>query len=322
MPKPEKNAIQFESADGRNTVAGFVYTCPEVEPFCILQISHGMCEYMGRYDDFAFWLAQRGVVVCGNDHLGHGATATKEDRGYFGGKGGHMNALQDLKTLNGMMREKYPGLPLVLLGHSMGSFFARKYAVLWPQTIEGLVISGTGGPNPLAGVGITVASMIARVRGEKHRSKLLHNMAFGAYLKQIPDAKTPYDWISRDEEIVAVYAKDELCTFHFTANGFHELLSALRDVSSPEWAMGISKGMPVLMISGDADPVGDYGKGVATVRGWLQNTGVKNLEYKMYEGARHEVLNETNRAEVYEDVLAFLNRWWGKTVALAGVENA
>lgn len=314
MPKPEKNAIQFKSADGRSTVVGFVYTCPEVKPFCILQISHGMCEYIGRYDEFALWLAEWGVVVCGNDHIGHGGTAVEADRGYFGGKGGHMYALQDMKTLNEMARHQYPGLPLILLGHSMGSFFARKYAALWPGTIDGLIISGTGGPNPLTGVGIAVSRMISATRGERHRSKLLHNMAFGAYLKRIPDAKTPYDWISRDEEIVAAYAADPLCTFHFTANGFHELLSAMRDVSSPRWAVRIRKDMPVLMISGDADPVGDYGKGVAKVRDWLRGAGVKNLEYKLYEGARHEVLNETNRQEVYEDVYAFLQHWWGAEV--------
>lgn len=311
MPNLEKSGIQFKSADGRSTVAGYVYTWPEVKPFCVLQISHGMCEHIARYEDFAAYLAQNGVVVCGNDHIGHGSTAgTQEDWGYFGESGGRRFALQDLKTMNGKIHEMYPDLPVILLGHSMGSFFARKYAADWPETISGLIISGTGGPNPLAGVGIALSSLLGKIKGSRYRSGFVHNMAFSSYLKRIPDSKTPYDWISRDDDIVAIYAADPKCTFRFTLNGFHELFSALKDVSSAEWATAIPKEMPVMLFSGDADPVGDYGKGVMQVRDWLRGAGVKNLTYKLYPEGRHEMLNETNRDEVYEDVLAFLKNWW------------
>ncbi|MDL2323685.1 alpha/beta hydrolase [Ruminococcaceae bacterium OttesenSCG-928-A16] len=312
MQKIERKSIWFNSADGKNKIAGFFYTCPEVEPFCVLQISHGMCEYIDRYQDFAYFLARNGVVVCGNDHLGHGASAsTEDDLGYFTEKGGRKFALQDLHTMNQKAHEAYPHLPVVLLGHSMGSFFARRYAALWPKTISGLVISGTGGPNPLAAAGIAMAGLVAKIKGPRHRSSLVHNMAFGAYLKKIENPKTPYDWISRDEEIVALYANDAKCVFQFTVNGFHELFSALKDVSSPGWAAGINKQMPVYMFAGDADPVGDYGKGVVTVYNWLRDAGVKNVQLKLYPGGRHEMLNETNRAEVYDDVLEFLKANFG-----------
>ena len=161
MPEVKKNAISFKSSNGTDIVAGYYYTCPGMEPRCILQISHGMCEYIGRYDDFAGYMAQKGYVVCGNDHLGHGATSSGPNGtdGYFAEKDGRKFVLQDLHEMNRLAREAYPGRPVILLGHSMGSFFARLYAATYPETISGLVLSGTGGPNPLAGVGLALTSL-------------------------------------------------------------------------------------------------------------------------------------------------------------------
>lgn len=311
MPRQERDDIWFDSADGKNQVAAHLWHNPNTPPFCVVQISHGMCEYAGRYDDFARFLVDNGAAVYGNDHLGHGHTAkSPEALGHFTTRGGHRHVLQDLKTMNGLARQRFPGVPLVLLGHSMGSFYARRYAAEWPKTIDGLVLSGTAGPNPLAGLGIAVARLIEAVKGSYHRSNLLHAMAFGSYFKRIPNPKTPHDWVSRDAEIVAHYAADPYCDFRFTVNGFGELFTILRSVSSPKWARRVPRDLPVLMIQGGDDPVGAYDKGTAKVRGWLQNAGVKDLTYKLYPGARHEVLNETNRAEVYRDVLHFLQAHW------------
>ena len=307
MPEVKKNAISFKSSNGTDTVAGYYYTCPGMEPRCILQISHGMCEYIGRYDDFAGYMAQKGYVVCGNDHLGHGATSSGPNGtdGYFAEKDGRKFVLQDLHEMNRLAREAYPGLPVILLGHSMGSFFARMYAVLYPETLHALVLSGTGGPNPLAGVGLALTEAIGRVKGRKHRSKFLNNMAFGQYLKRVDSPDTPYDWISRDKEVVARYAQDAKCTFIFTASAFHELMAILRAVNRPQWAQKVDKRLPVALFAGDADPVGDYGRGVESVYRALKDAGVKDVFLKLYPGARHEILNETNRAEVYADILAW-----------------
>lgn len=312
MQKPvKKDTIQYKSADKKTMVSGYIYTNPEVEPWCALQLSHGMCEYIGRYEDFAAFLNLHGIAVCGNDHLGHGNSVLSPDEyGFFTEKSGWKYVLADLKRMNEVAHKTFPGLPVILLGHSMGSFYARKYAATYPDTIQGLVISGTGGPNALVSIAIALSSLIAKCKGERHRSPLIKNMAFGTYLKNIENPLTEYDWISRDKQIVAEYAKDAKCTFWFTANGYHELFSILREVSSKEWANAIQKDMPVLLISGDADPVGDYGKGVRKVHEWLSEAGVKQLELKMYPGARHEVLNETNRDEVYHDVLLFLEKNW------------
>lgn len=310
MPNLEKRDIRFNSANGRSEVWAQLYTPAQV-PFCVLQISHGMCEHMARYAPFARFLAGQGVAVCGNDHIGHGRTAGREEElGYFG-KNGRLCALEDLKTVNTRLHSLYPGIPVVLLGHSMGSFFARSYAAKWPDTIDGLILSGTGGPNPLAGFGVVLAGMVAKIKGPRCRPALVHKLAFGTYLRRIQNPATPYDWISRDADIVAGYARDKYCAFQFTANGFGQLFAALRDVSGPRWAAAIPKNMPVMIVSGDADPVGGYGKGVQMVCTWLQGAGVKHIDCHMYPGGRHEMLNETNRAEVYGDIYTFLRRWWG-----------
>ncbi len=309
MPEVKKSDIRFESSNPGNTVAGYYYTYPEQAPRAILQISHGMCEYIGRYDDFAGYMAQNGYVVCGNDHLGHGVTSSGANGtdGFFAEKDGCGHVLRDLNRMNGLAREAYPGLPLILLGHSMGSFFARAYAVRYPDTLDALVLSGTGGPNPMAGVGVVLTKWIGKLKGAKHRSQFLNNMAFGQYLKRVENPATPYDWISRDAQIVAKYAADEKCTFIFTASAFHDLMTILRAVSSPEWASGIAKTLPVALFAGDMDPVGDYGRGVQTVYRMLQDAGVEDVSIRLYPGARHEILNETNRAEVYADILAWCN---------------
>lgn len=298
--------IRFKSSDGIHEIAGYFFTDESQPPRAILQISHGMCEYIGRYRDFAAFMASHGFAVCGNDHLGHGASSPDADTdGFFAEKGGRFYVLRDLKSMNDLARKRWPGLPLILLGHSMGSFFARWFAEVYPDALDALIISGTGGPNPAAGAGLALTNLVGAARGPKYRSQLVHNMAFGAYLKQIEAPKTPYDWISRDEEIVAAYAKDPKCTFQFTVSAFHELMAVLRQVNRPAWAGTIRTDLPVWLFSGEADPVGDYGKGVRTVYERLKAAGLADLQLKLYPGGRHEMLNETNRAEVYADVLGW-----------------
>ena len=297
--------IRFKSANGHSTVCGWVFTMPDVQPKAILQLSHGMCEFIGRYRDFAAFMAQNGYVVCGNDHLGHGDTAAgPQEYGFFGPEGRYF-VLKDLKQMNEQVRARYPGLPLILLGHSMGSFFARWFAAKYPEAIDGLIISGTGGKNPAASMGIGITGLLSKLRGPTYRSGLVNKMAFGAYLKQIDKPRCAYDWISRDEEIVSRYARDPRCTFIFTVNGFHEMLSVLKEVSSAAWAAQLSKTTPVLLFSGDKDPVGDYGKGVQQVFEWIKAAGVEDVQLKLYPEGRHEMLNEVNRAEVYKDVLTW-----------------
>jgi alpha-beta hydrolase superfamily lysophospholipase len=300
------------SSGGFAQIAGSIYTSSDVKPFCVLQISHGMKEHFARYDDFSRFLCRHGIAVCGSDHIGHGRTSPKaEDKGYFGEKGSHHIPVQDLKLVNDYIHKTFPTVPVILLGHSMGSFFARSYAARYPKSIDGLILSGTAGKNPLAAFGKLLALLIMKIKGARYASKLMNNMALGNYCKKIKNPKTPHDGISRDESLIVSYAGDENCNFRFKVSGYHALLGALKEVSSRAWAKKIIKDMPILMIQGSCDPVGNYGKGTQQVKKRLQNAGVKNLDYKLYEGARHEVLNETNKSEVYNDVLAFLKNNFG-----------
>lgn len=307
MSEVQKSVIQYSSSNGTDTVTGYFYSAADITPKAILQISHGMCEYIGRYDDFAAFMVQQGYIVCGNDHLGHGATSDTEQGtdGYFAEKDGRKYVLQDLHTMNCTAAKKYPGLPIILLGHSMGSFFARLYAATYPQTIQALIISGTGGPNPMGGIGIVLTNILRKIKGPKYRSAFVNKLAFGAYLKRIPNSKTGYDWITRDDDIVAAYAKTPKCTFVFTVSAFNDLMQTLKAVNTTQWADKINKDMPVLLFSGAMDPVGDYGKGVQTVTNLLRGAGVHDVTLKLYEEGRHEMLNETNRKDVYQDVLAW-----------------
>lgn len=305
MSEIKKSVISFKSANGTDTVIAYYYVCPAVVPRAILQISHGMCEYIDRYADFAAFMAKNGFVVCGNDHLGHGATSSGENGidGYFAEKNGGEFILKDLYTMNTLARKAYPQLPLFLLGHSMGSFFAREYAARYPDTLHAALFVGTGGPNPMAGFGMMLSALVSRWKGSTFRSDFLQKMAFGQYLKKIEAPKTQSDWITRDEEIVEKYVHDPKCTFVFTASAFHELLWILKTVNCPQWAKRLDKQLPILLVSGDADPVGDYGKGVAKVFDLLKSAGCNDVSMKLYPGARHEVLNEINRSAVYKDLL-------------------
>lgn len=299
--------ISFKSSNGVDTVAGYCYTMPGVKPCAIIQISHGMCEYVHRYKELAEVLAKQGYVVCGNDHLGHGQTSGENGLdGYFGERDGRYFVLRDLKQMNDLIRQKYPGLPLVLLGHSMGSFFARWFANQYPQALDALMLSGTAGPNPLAGVGIRLTEWLAHHKGGTYVSPYVNKLAFGAYLKKVNSPKTPYDWISRDMSLVAKYAADKKCTFVFTVSAFHELFCVLRQVSSLQWAQGINKDLPIWLFAGDMDPVGDYGKGVKKVARLLKQAEIKDVTLTLYPGGRHEMLNETNRQQVYQDMLHWL----------------
>lgn len=296
----------FQSADGKSTVAYRIYR-PEGRAKGVVQLSHGMCEYIRRYQPFISFLCDNGYAVCGNDHLGHGETAPSEaDLGYFAHRDGWSFLAEDVHTLTGLMKKEYPGLPYFLFGHSMGSFIARVYLERYGDELMGAIICGTAGPNPMAGFGKFLSRLIGLFRGERHRSGLIDQMAFGSYTSRFSDVKSPFDWLTRDRDIVATYEDDPLCTFTFTVSAFHDLFELLTQVNRREWAENVPKELPILLVAGDMDPVGDYGKGVVKVYERLKAAGIRDLQCKLYPGDRHEILNELNQKEVYGDLLAFL----------------
>ncbi len=305
MERYNTKKIRFPSADGKRYVTGWIYT-PMVEPVGILQICHGMCEYIGRYQRFIEDMLAKGYIVCGHDHIGHGDSSEPEDYGYFGPKEGHKNLVQDLHTMTGLVKEDHPDLPCFLFGHSMGSFVTRLYLSKYAYELSGVIICGTGGPNPMSNLGIPVCRLVAKVRGDRHRSKLLDRLAFGSFNKKFVPQRTDKDWLTRDESIVDQYRQDKKCMFLFTASGYEELSKLSKKANHADWYKSLDRALPMLLISGDMDPVGNYGSGVKTVYQRLKEVGVSDVTMKLYPDARHELMNEINYEEVFQDVFAWI----------------
>ncbi|MCH5325328.1 MAG: alpha/beta hydrolase [Eubacterium sp.] len=300
-----KHSGSFNSSNGTDRCAYYVFL-PHTEPYkCIIQISHGMREHIGRYEDFARFLTDRGYIVCGNDHLGHGNTAkSPDDLGYFAPKDGWSYLINDLHRLTVIMKNKYPSLPYVMIGHSMGSFIARLYAVRFSDELDAAIFMGTGDDKALSELGVRAARSASAINGERHRSDRLNTLIFGAYNERIKDRRTDYDWLSRDSAAVDGFMSDEKCDFIFTCSAFVDLTVLLSRVSSKKWAEQFPKELPVLLAAGTDDPVGGYGKGVLKVYEKLLAQGC-HADIKLYPGARHELLNETIKNDVYNDLL-----WW------------
>ena len=303
-----KYSGHFNSSNGVDKCAYCIYT-PQIEPYKgIIQISHGMCEYIERYEHFAEFFVNRGYIVCGNDHLGHGkSAATNDDLGYFAEKDGWSHLVNDLHRFTLIMKNKYKSLPYFLLGHSMGSFVARLYITRFPNELNGAIILGTGDDKALSEIGVRATRSVATLKGERFRSTKLNTLIFGVYNDRIEDKQTVFDWLTHDREVVKKYMDDEKSNFIFTASGFVDLTTLLRRVSSDEWVKNVPNKLPILIASGTADPVGGYGKGVLNVYERLINAGC-NVDIKLYPGARHELINETMKEIVYDDLLIWIQR--------------
>ena len=295
----------FLSSDGRSNIHAYKIE-PKEEPCAILQIVHGMSEYFTRYEGFADYLSESGILVVGHDHIGHGKSAEPENYGYFGAKGGWKFWVEDTHTLRRIMQDKYPDLPYVILGHSMGSFILRAYLTKYGEGLSGAIITGTSGQNRLNGFGLAVVKALRKIFGGRYRSQLVHNLAFGANNKKIPSPKNIYEWLSSDAKISAKYAEDPMCNFIFTLAGFADLFGILAFVSRKDWAGKVPKEIPILLASGLLDPVGKYGEGPFEVYEKLKETGHDDVALLLYEDMRHEILNEKGKAAVYGDMRDFI----------------
>ena len=273
----------------------------------IFQMAHGMAEHSVRYDWFADELCKAGYAVFMNDHIGHGKSVSDDSSlGYFGDNDGWKNLVGDQRKLTELARGEFPGVPLLVFGHSMGSFVCRAYTAKYHDA-DAAVYCGTGGPNPAAGAGIVVAKAVGALKGKMHRSKLIDKMAFGTYNKRF-EGRTSFDWLSRDNGQVDKYIKDKYCGFLFTAAGYKDLFSILKYVSSDEWFNAVQKDLPILLISGSDDPVGEYSEGVKKVYDKLISTGHNKTELVFMQNGRHEIINETNRDEAAAQIIAFADK--------------
>ncbi len=308
-----KRIVTFPSSDGKNTVHAELYI-PDGDVRGIVLLSHGMIDYVGRYTALAEYLTGEGFVFAGNDHLGHGETAAcPEDYGFFAERDGYKLVINDLYKMNRLVRAEFTGVPAFLLGHSMGSFLARLYTVEHPDSIDGVIIHGTGGKNPLLPLGKAVIGLTCALRGARYRSKLVTGIAFGSYNDHFDKSEGPDAWLTRDISAVASRPTDPHTSYIFTAAGYADLFTMIGECNCKAHFASFPQDMPTLVISGDADPVGNYGKGVRFVYDSLVGAGVKRVTLKTYEGARHELFNETNKDEVFRDIFTWL------TEAMAGI---
>ncbi|MBR5269781.1 MAG: alpha/beta hydrolase [Anaerotignum sp.] len=302
-----KKHIYYPSSDGNTKLHGIIWE-PETEPKAIVQISHGMVEYAERYEGFAAFLNEHGILVAGNDHLGHGRSYTEEwQKGYFAKEKGDICALQDLHRMTLLPQKKYPDIPHFLFGHSMGSFFARRYLCMYPNEIDGTIICGTGWqPVPVLKGGLAVVKLLSLLKGDRFRSAFVTKLAFGDINKAFEPVNNSKDWLTRDVEVTEKYLEDPNCGFLFTLNGYRTLFRSMLLAQDMEQLQKMDEDLPVLFISGEMDPVGDFGKGVKKAVNAFYASGMEDVECILYPEARHELTNELNKEEVFQDILEWL----------------
>lgn len=308
-----KEEFYYDSRDGVSKLHAVRYTPDGDEDVrCIVQIVHGMAEYVERYEEFAEYLTSKGIVVTGEDHMGHGKSVGKDGKfGYFCEQDPATVLVRDTHRLKKATQTIYPNVPYIIMGHSMGSFITRNYMFRYGTGITGAIIMGTGMPDKkIIALSRVLVGMQKTFLGSRHVSELINKVVFGKANAEIPDARTDFDWLTKDASRVDKYIADPLCGFTFTINGFATLFELIMRLYQPENLERIPKKMPVLFVSGTADPVGEYGKGVQKAYASLSSVGMENMQLKMYEGDRHELLNETDRSVVAEDIY----RWIEETV--------
>lgn len=302
--------IYIPSTNNRNQLHVAIWE-PERETKAILQISHGMVEYIVRYDDFAKHLNQQGILVIGNDHLGHGQSVLDESEfGYFGKEKGSA-VVDDLYEVTKYAKKQYgENIPYFLMGHSMGSFMARRYLMTYGEKITGAIISGTGyKAAPVLVAALFFTAVIKLFHGERYRSPFLKWLAFHTYNRKIADVKTENDWLTRDAAVVAAYNENPYCKFSFTVNGYETLSDTIKYIQKQSNWEKTPKQLPILMIAGEEDPVGSYGKDVKKVYKKYQQMGCSHIELRLYKDDRHELVNELDREAVYADISQWILRW-------------
>ena len=297
----------FPSSTGRNTIHA-LRCLPDGQPKAVVQIAHGIAEHIERYRPFMAFLAENGYVAVGNDHLGHGKTISiPEEQGFFAEENGWDYVVADMDNLRDLMKNKYPDVPYVFFGHSMGSFLTRTYLLKHPGKYDAAILSGTGHQARLMVLGgYAAASLFTALQGAHAVGTKLNDIAFGSYNKGYENPRTIYDWLSRDPAVPDAYAADPLCGFIATNGLFRDMMGGIKFITDQKNINTMNKEKPIYFMSGDADPVGENGKGVTKAYKAFCKAGLHDVFMRLYPGGRHEMLNETNKEQVYQDILAWL----------------
>lgn len=304
---PSFQEFYFTSSTGTNQIR--VKKClPDSAPAAIVQIAHGIAEHVDRYREFMEFLAAHGFLVVANDHLGHGKSIkVPEDLGFFAASDGWDYVVRDMEKLHDLTVKEYPGLPYVMFGHSMGSFLTRTYIIRYPGKYDGVILSGTGHQaKALVLGGYALASAAVKLNGPRGSGETLNNIAFGAYNNGFENPRTNFDWLSRVEAEVDKYIADPLCGFVASVGLFRDMMGGIKFITNQKNINTMSRTQPVYFMSGDCDPVGDNGKGVERAYKAFCRAGLYDVMLRLYPGGRHEMLNEENKYDVFNDILNWL----------------
>ena len=302
-----KQEFYYPSKDGLTQIHAIEWI-PEGEVRGVLMISHGMVEFIDRYDNYAKFMAYNGFYVVGNDHLGHGKSVTDESQyGYFAKHDGNMTVIADMQQLREDAEKKYPDVPFFLLGHSMGSFLARQFIEIYGEGLSGAIIMGTAyQPGSTLDMGIGLTGVMQKVKGGHYKSDMINNMGLGSYNDHFEPGRTKCDWLTKDEAIVDAYISNPLNQFVFTVNGYYNMFRGMRYSQRQSNLDKIPKNLPLMVVSGADDPVGEFGKGPGRVAESYKKTGIEDVTLKLYPDDRHEILNELDKETVYADLLEWM----------------
>ena len=302
--------FRFLSSDGKTQLHACLWIPDEKIKFRgVLQIAHGVAEHIGRYDDFARYLNQQGIVVAGHDHLGHGQSLPEGGIPvYFGEENGWTHAVDDIHGLHEILAKRFKRLPHLIMGHSMGSFLTRTYLIRYPGEKKVAIIMGTGWqPGYMLTGGSLIAKRFYYKNGGSSTSDFVTALAFGGYNRAFAPNRTGFDWLSADPENLDRYIADPLCGADATVGLFRQMLHGIRFNQRMSHLRQMDKDMPVLFVAGDKDPVGSCGRGVRQTYDAFRQAGMRDCTLKLYPGLRHEILNEkAYAAEITKDIETWL----------------
>lgn len=302
----KKYTEKIASTDSKNNLNVIIWET-EKEPIGVLQIVHGMAEYIDRYDNFAKYMTEHGFNVIGHDHLGHGHSVSDEhDYGFFAEENGDKIIIEDMHSVTQYAREKWEELPNFILGHSMGSFCLRQYLTKYSNDVFGAIIMGTGWiPSTAALLGKTIATNTCKSKGSHTVNPLLIKLTLEPYNKPFAPARTNCDWLSKDEKQVDLYVNDKLCGFDFTAGAYKDFFTILEKIAKNRQLIGMRKSLPILITSGSVDPVGGK-KACEKLNAQYKRCGIDDVTLKLWENDRHEILNELDKSDVYQYIYNWL----------------
>ena len=303
-----KREFYYPSSDGKTGIHAVEWS-PDESPKAILQITHGVTEYILRYEEFAEYLTNKGILVVGNDHIGHGSSIAENAKPmYFGPEGSFKYAVDDVNTLYKTTKEKYENIPYIILGFSLGSFIVRRFLIDYPDTVDGAILVGTG---QIAPIKIKIAKFIAKSEAKKHGddnpTPMIKSLSFDNYNKLFKPNRTDYDWLCLSKTSLDKYIKDEKRGKELSAGLFREMLSGMEYTGNLENIKKMNKDIPIIFLSGEMDPVGEKGKSVKKAYSDFKKVGIEDVSTKLYKDLRHDILHEDNAEQIYQDILEFIN---------------